>query len=105
MRVSEWIQGSCAIVLAFMAWIRPLPAGRRWVATVLAVFAIVAIGVARLSIHFLSPVQVSILRDWLPVVLMLVPYWQAGQFFLDRMKRCRTGCWRLTAGCSGYFHL
>jgi membrane-associated phospholipid phosphatase len=82
MRTSEWIQGSCAIVLALMAWIRPLPAGRRSVATLLAIFAIVAIGVARLSIHFLSPVQVSILRDWLPVVLMLVPYWQAGQFFL-----------------------
>jgi membrane-associated phospholipid phosphatase len=26
--------------------------------------------------------QSSIFRDWLPVVLMLVPYWQTGQFFM-----------------------
>jgi len=82
MRTSEWIQGGFAVILALAAWIRQLPAGRRWVTTMLAAFAIAAIAVARLSAHFLAPRQVSILRDWFPVVLMLVPYWQTGQFFM-----------------------
>jgi membrane-associated phospholipid phosphatase len=90
MRTSEWIQASFATILALAAWIRPLPAGRRWVATLLCAFVIIAITLARFSIHFLAPVQVSILRDWLPVVLMLVPYWQAGQFFLGPNEKLQT---------------
>lgn len=82
MRTSEWIQGGFATILALAAWVRPLPAGRRWVATMLAAFVIVAIAAARLSAHFFAPRSLSIFRDWLPVVLMLVPYWQTGQFFL-----------------------
>jgi membrane-associated phospholipid phosphatase len=35
----------------------------------------------RLSVYVLAPRQASILRDWLPAALMLVPYWQTGQFF------------------------
>ncbi len=90
MRISEWIQASFATILALAAWIRPLPASRRWVATILFAFAIVAIALARLSIHLLAPIHVSILRDWLPVVLMLVPYWQAGQFFLGPNEKFQT---------------
>jgi membrane-associated phospholipid phosphatase len=82
MRTSECIQAGFATILALAAWIRPLPAGRRWIVTLLAAFAIVAIAVARFSIHVLPPLQVSIFRDWLPLALMLVPYWQTGQFFL-----------------------
>ncbi len=82
MRTSEWIQIGFAVVLAVAAWIQPLPANRRIVVAQLAAFAIVAVFLARLSAHVLSSRQVSILRDWLPVVLMLVPYWQTGRFFL-----------------------
>jgi membrane-associated phospholipid phosphatase len=82
MRSSEWIQAGFAVILALVAWLRPLPAGRRWIVTLLAVFALIAMALARLSIHLLAPVHVSILRDWLTVVLMPVPYWQTGQFFL-----------------------
>lgn len=91
MRTSEWIQVSFATILGLAAWIRPLPTGRRWVATLLAVFVIIAVAAARFSIQFLSPVQVSILRDWLPVVLMLVPYWQTGQFFTGPNKKVQAG--------------
>jgi membrane-associated phospholipid phosphatase len=82
MRSSEWIQAGFAVILALAAWIRPLPAGRRWLVTALCAFAVIAIAAARESIHLLPPVAVSILRDWLTVVLMPIPYWQAGQFFL-----------------------
>jgi membrane-associated phospholipid phosphatase len=87
MRTSEWIQAGFATILAVAAWIWPLTARRRWVISLLAACAIFAIMLARASAWVLTPVQVSILRDWLPVVLMLVPYWQTGQFFLGPNER------------------
>ncbi|HMD19193.1 MAG TPA: phosphatase PAP2 family protein [Alloacidobacterium sp.] len=81
MRTSEWIQTGFATILALAAWIRPLPAGRRWITTLLAAFAIIVVAVARFSTHVLTLRQASAFRDWLPVALMLVPYWQTGQFF------------------------
>jgi len=82
MRTSEWIQAGFATILAAAAWIRPLTVRRRWAITLLAACAIVAVVLARLSNYILAPVQTSILRDWLPVPLTLVPYWQTGQFFV-----------------------
>lgn len=81
MRTSEWIQAGFAVILVVAAWIRPLSARRRAVIAVLAAFAVAAILLGRLSVYVLAPRQASILRDWLPVALMLVPYWQTGQFF------------------------
>jgi membrane-associated phospholipid phosphatase len=83
MRTSEWIQVGFAIILAAAAWICPLTTGRRWAATLLAAFAICAVAAVRFSARVLGPTPVSIMRDWLPVVLMLVPYWQAGRFFTE----------------------
>jgi membrane-associated phospholipid phosphatase len=88
MRTSEWIQIVFASVLAVAAWIttltsHPLPLRRRWVVTGLAVIAIVIVELGRFSASFLSPAHLSILRDCLKVALFLVPYWQAGEFFLQ----------------------
>jgi membrane-associated phospholipid phosphatase len=82
MRTSEWIQIGFATILALAAWIRPLSARRRSAISLLAAFTMLAVILARLLEHILVPVQASIFRDWLPVALMLVPYWQTGQFFL-----------------------
>ncbi len=87
MRTSEWIQVTLAVVLAVAAWItgltsRPLPRRRRWIVTGLAAAVIVVVALGRLSASFLSPDHLSVLRDCLTVALFLVPYWQAGQFFL-----------------------
>ena len=81
MRNSEWIQAGFATILALAAWIRPLEAPRRRAITWFAVAAIVAVSLARLSGYFIGPAASSILRDWLPVPLTLIPYWQTGQFF------------------------
>ena len=50
--------------------------------------------VAKSSPNFLSPSASAVLRDWLPAALLLMPYWQAGQFFTkpdeelqDRLER------------------
>lgn len=81
MRTSEWIQAGFAIILVLAAWISRLEARRRVAITMLAAFAVVAVLLGRLSVYILAPRAASILRDWLPVALMLVPYWQTGQFF------------------------
>ena len=81
MRASEWIQAGFATILAAAAWVRPLSLRRRWTVSVLAAFVIAAVALARLSEYILTPAAASILRDWLPVPLTLVPYWQTGQFF------------------------
>lgn len=87
MRTSEWIQAGFAAILAVAAWIGPLSARRRLAITLLALFAIGAVVLARLSVYVLTWRQASILRDWLPVGLMLVPYWQTGQFFTGPNQR------------------
>lgn len=81
MRISEWIQAGFATILAVAAWIAPLEWRRRLAVTELAVIAIVGVVLARLSEYVIGPVAASILRDWLPVPLLLIPYWQTGQFF------------------------
>lgn len=81
MRTSEWIQGGFAAILALVAWICPLEASRRKAITIFAAVAIVVVILARLSVYVFGPDVSSILRDWLPVPLTLIPYWQTGQFF------------------------
>ena len=87
MRYSEWIQGGFAAILALVAWIRPLEAARRKAITVFAAVAFAVVALARLSIYVLGPDASSILRDWLPVPLTLIPYWQTGQFFKGPDKK------------------
>lgn len=82
MRTSEWIQAGFAAILAAAAWIFPFPASRRRTVTILAACAVVAVALARFSDHVLAPFPSSVLRDWLPVPLTLIPYWQTGQFFV-----------------------
>jgi membrane-associated phospholipid phosphatase len=87
MQTSEWIQIVFALGLCVAAWItgltsHPLPLRRRWIVTSLAATAVAIVTLGGFSASFLSPNHRSILRDCLTVALFLVPYWQAGQFFL-----------------------
>jgi membrane-associated phospholipid phosphatase len=81
LRVGEWIQVSFVLLLAVVAWLRPLERKRRLRVMWLALAAIAAILAVRLGGYWISPVVFSIVRDWLPAGLLLVPYWQVGQFF------------------------
>jgi membrane-associated phospholipid phosphatase len=80
MRAAEWIQSIFASLLAIAAW--RLPLQRRLTVSLLAVVVIAVISAGRLAANFLPPLYSSVLRDWLPAVLLLVPYWQTGQFFV-----------------------
>ena len=81
MRVAEWIQLIFVTLLALGAFARPLANSRRLRVIGLAIVAVAAILAARFSDRWLSPLTSSVLRDWLPAALLLVPYWQVGQFF------------------------
>ena len=81
MRAAEWIQLVFVSIFALAAWLWPLECARRVRVTILALVAIAAIVAARFSSHWVSPLASSIIRDWLPAALLLVPYWQVGQFF------------------------
>jgi len=67
--------------LAAAAWFRPLQRRQQFRVSLLAVIAISAIVLAQVSKRWLSPAASSIVHDWLPAVLLLVPYWQIGCFF------------------------
>jgi len=82
MRAAECISGAFFLFLIGLALLRSLPAARR-----ARVFAIGAIGVALICAGYsagrlLPELAASVLRDWLPALLLLMVYWQAGQFFL-----------------------
>jgi membrane-associated phospholipid phosphatase len=84
MRISEWIQSGFPVLLALAAWItpRPLPRRRRLNITALATVAVVMVWGALAICARLPHDTASIVRDWLPVPLFLIPYWQTGQFFV-----------------------
>jgi membrane-associated phospholipid phosphatase len=81
LRIAECIQLVFVCLLVLASQLRPLNRTRRLGVALLASVAIALIAAARFSPRWMSPLASSILRDWLPAALMLVPYWQVGQFF------------------------
>ena len=81
LRAAESIQLIFVTMFLVSAWLCPLSLGQRLRVTGLASVAIVAITMARYSAGWLTPRASSVLRDWFPAALLLVPYWQVGEFF------------------------
>lgn len=50
-------------------------------AIVIGILGLVFVAAPRLAARFVKPSTVSLIRDWLPGLLMLMAYWQAGEFF------------------------
>ena len=101
MRIGEWLQLSFVLLLAGAAWLRPLARRRRLRVMWLALVAIAAISAVRLAGQWTSSGLSSIVRDWLPAGLLLVPYWQVGQFFTRPDPRMEA---RLAAVDRAFFH-
>jgi len=91
LRLGEWVPLSFVLLLTGVAWLRPLERKRRLRVMWLALVAIAAILAVRLGGDSISPAVSSIVRDWLPAGLLLVPYWQVGHFFTapDRRMEAR----------------
>jgi membrane-associated phospholipid phosphatase len=83
MRVAEWIQIAFFSILVLAAWSRTLSRRRRSKVTAFATLAIALILAARHVFYFVPPHLSSIIRDWIPAVLLLVAYWQIGAFFAE----------------------
>jgi membrane-associated phospholipid phosphatase len=81
MRVAEWIEVTFFSILVLAAWRFPLARRRQLKVTAFATLAIAAILLARFMSCFVSPRFSTVVRDWLPAALLLVPYWQVGEFF------------------------
>jgi membrane-associated phospholipid phosphatase len=119
-RAAEVINLGTFLLFVILAWHRPKLARSRRV-------SITAIGVGGLAItlfvsqilpRLTTPLAASVTRDWIPYLLLLMFYWQAGQFvthantdfearlarldvilvapFLERCARSRAGTWILT---------
>lgn len=78
MRPQESIHIAAAGAMLLLAFFRPLGSRRRGRILLLGVVPLFAILVARFEI---AGAASRIVRDWLPAALLLIPYWQAGQFF------------------------
>lgn len=74
------IQAAIVSLLALAAWLSTLSRRRKLRVTALALIAIGAIALAQLSHRTLHAQLSSLLDDWLPAALLLIPYWQVGQF-------------------------
>lgn len=83
MRVAEWIQIVFFSILVLAAWRHPLARRRRLRVTAFAILAIAAILAARFMCYFVPPRPASVVRDWIPAGLLLVAYWQIGEFFAE----------------------
>jgi hypothetical protein len=83
MRAAEWIHIVVFSFFVSLAWVRALPERRRWKVTGIGVVGLGAtLTCAYLLPRLLPPLAVSVVRDWLPAALVLLVYWQAGEFFL-----------------------
>jgi hypothetical protein len=82
LRNPEWIQIVTVGLLAIAAPFRQLEGRRQRRVAQLALIVIFAISIAKFSERWMGPYSASILWDWLPGALMLIPYWQLGVFFV-----------------------
>lgn len=83
MRVAEWLNLVYFTGFVGLAWLRKLSPARRWNAIVIGAAGWGLTLAAVVSGDYMSAAASSILRDWLPAPLMLLAYWQAGQFFVE----------------------
>jgi len=82
LHIAEWIQLIFVTVLAVTSWFFSLGRSRQIRVTALALIAVAAIALSQWLWRRLAPTaSSSIVQDWLPVLLMLIPYWQIGEFF------------------------
>jgi hypothetical protein len=83
MRPGEYVNLACFLFLVGLALFRPLPRSRRAHILVIGALGMLLIGAAVAAGRLLPPLAGSVTRDWIPAILLLMVYWQAGQFFVQ----------------------
>jgi hypothetical protein len=88
MRAAEVVHIVVFTFFISLAWIRPLPPRRRAKVTEIGLAGLsVTIVAACLLPSVLPALAVSVSRDWLPATLVLLVYWQTGEFFVKVDQR------------------
>jgi membrane-associated phospholipid phosphatase len=80
MRITEWINVVFFCFFVVVSWLRPLMRRARIAIAAIGATGIIMIMAAQFADRFLSSSSVSTVRDWLPVALVPMMYWQAGCF-------------------------
>ena len=82
MRRAELIHVAVFTFFLSLAWLRRLPERRRVKVTAIGVTGLLANLAAAFALpRLLPPLPASVIRDWLPAALVLMVYWQTGEFF------------------------
>lgn len=87
MRKSEWINLFYFSFFIAFVWLRPYSPKRRWIVTGIGIVGIAVVFLLVLSSRILPPLSATILRDWVPVGLMVLAYWQPGILFVSQNTR------------------
>src|SRR4051794_26988698 len=82
MRNAEWIHVVVFSFLTLLALAKRLPRRRLANALVIGAVGLAATLLSSRLDTWLPRLAASVVRDWLPAPLMLLVYWQAGQFFV-----------------------
>ncbi len=80
MRTAEWINVASFLFFIVLAWLGPRERRARLGVTAIGGAGIAAILAAKLLQGILAADTISAIEDWLPAPLMLVVYWQVGEF-------------------------
>ncbi len=80
MRPGDTVTAAALLFLVVAGWLRPISPRQRRQITALGLLGAALIA-ARLALSTRSPLTASVIGDWLPCLLMLIVYWQAGRFF------------------------
>jgi hypothetical protein len=97
MRVAEWINLCTFALFGVMAWVCRLPPHCRARALLICNAAILLV-LCSMSLGSLLPQSsVSVLRDWLPALLILLAYWTAGAFVSTPDERLQNALLALDA--------
>jgi hypothetical protein len=87
MRTPDWINLFFFSFFLILAWRKPLRSQQRWAATAIGGIGIILILTVSLAQDVFPSTVVSAIRDWLPGLLMLMVYWQVGQFSAKRAEK------------------
>jgi hypothetical protein len=91
MLIAEWLNLIALVFFVALGFLRPLPARRRVTIVSLGIAGtLLTAGAARLRIPA---------RDWLPALILLLVYWQAGAFFSQPSARLQAGLLSLDHRC------
>lgn len=84
MRTADWINTVSFSLLLILAWRRRLNRPRRTKVTLLGFTGLVLTAISAGALPRVLPrLAASVTRDWLPYLLLLLFYWQAGQCFTE----------------------